>query len=244
MLSPLSFESEYLRRSVIRTAKECSITAIIYDRARMKEARSDSWSSAGKEIDPGRPLLQLCTQYGGSKCADERDKVFGLHGLACRCCQELVPVEYGLPFSQICQALLIHHAAEHSNSGIGLIADSRLFCYRLVITWKRFGARSPALESSSSTEQSSMKETSIKAIGCIRGRIQSISSALYEDTTGNLGKLDLTVPIQEQLAYFETVRETTEDKRLPITTQADLVAPLLRALEHAITVKPNRVSIG
>ena len=242
MLSPLSSKSEHLRRSVIRTAKECSIPAIIYDRAQMKEAAAEGWSSTGKEIEPGRPLLQLCTQYGGSKCADERDKVFGLHGFARRCCQELVPVDYGLPFAQICHTLLIHHAAEHSGMGIGLIADSRLFCHQLGITSKRFGVPGPAPEAPSSTEQASMKEPSIKAIGCVRGRIQSISSALYENTTGNLEKLDLTSPIQEQLAYFETVRETTEEKRLPITTQADLVVPLPRVSEHPITVKPNKVS--
>lgn len=70
------------RNLSVRVTQTCPIPNIIHDRSRMKEGQTVGWWTAGKQRDPGRPLLQLCAQYGEAKCANKRDKIFSLRGFA------------------------------------------------------------------------------------------------------------------------------------------------------------------
>ena len=64
-----------------------------------------------------RPLLDIFLEYQRAECADKRDKVFGLHTLAPRCCKEAVPVDYSLSMTEIVAQLCQHHLDAHSVLG-------------------------------------------------------------------------------------------------------------------------------
>ena len=60
-----------------------------------------------------RLLLALCLDYKWSACEDLRDRVFGFHNFATKCCREAVPVDYSLHISEISGRLVEHHEQEH-----------------------------------------------------------------------------------------------------------------------------------
>jgi hypothetical protein len=69
-------------------------------------------------------LLHLCSDHGEAKCVDPRDKIFGMHALAEKCCTDAVPVDYSLSLFQISTRVLCHHALSHNNQ-LELVSESR-----------------------------------------------------------------------------------------------------------------------
>lgn len=64
-------------------------------------------------------IFDLCLRYTEAKCAEPRDKIFGLIGIAADCCKDAVAVDYSLSMYEICGMVLEHHTTIH-------IADSFL----------------------------------------------------------------------------------------------------------------------
>jgi hypothetical protein len=61
-----------------------------------------------------RPLVELCIDFGSSRCEDRRDKVFGLQASTMACCREAVEVNYSASISEISWRLLSHHSCDHA----------------------------------------------------------------------------------------------------------------------------------
>ncbi|PMD37910.1 hypothetical protein L207DRAFT_584832 [Hyaloscypha variabilis F] len=65
--------------------------------------------------DSSHSLLHLCSDHGAAICVDPRDKIFGLHALAEKCCTDAVPVDYSLSLFQLSTRVLFHHGLSHRN---------------------------------------------------------------------------------------------------------------------------------
>ncbi|KAN0103374.1 hypothetical protein V8E51_011687 [Hyaloscypha variabilis] len=88
--------------------------------------RSTETMIANDFDDPGHCLLNLCCVRGQAYCVDPRDKIFGLHALAQKCCADAVPVDYSLSLFQVSTKVLSHHAFSHSNPG-KIVSESYKF---------------------------------------------------------------------------------------------------------------------
>jgi len=90
-------------------------------------------------------MLHLCILHGIAECEDPRDKVYGLHSLANKCCKLAVPVDYSLVPNELFKRLLIHHLDQgpgHLPRGIHsfptdafqlqMISDVQMFQQRLL----------------------------------------------------------------------------------------------------------------
>jgi hypothetical protein len=54
------------------------------------------------------PLFVLFSEFSESECEDQRDKIYGLHGLASSCCRAAIPIDYSLPWPIILTRLIRH----------------------------------------------------------------------------------------------------------------------------------------
>lgn len=55
----------------------------------------------------------ICANYGNSKCAEPKDRVFGFYSLAEDCCKNAISIDYSIPWSQICNAVFMHYTFAH-----------------------------------------------------------------------------------------------------------------------------------
>jgi len=101
------FIDEYMEErpypKVIYDLRESTVHRLVRER----DARNTTGASYT------RLLLALCLDYKWSACEDLRDRVFGFHSLATKCCREAVPVDYSLHISEISWRLVEHHEQEH-----------------------------------------------------------------------------------------------------------------------------------
>lgn len=67
-----------------------------------------------KNNDDLIPLLDVVDLFKGSKCFDERDKIFGLRSLSPTCCRDAVPTDYSMTVEDVINALLAHNEVDHS----------------------------------------------------------------------------------------------------------------------------------
>jgi hypothetical protein len=81
-----------------------------------------------------RSILQLCSIYGKAKCEDQRDKIFGLLGIASSCCSKDIRVDYSSTLPELAQAVLLHHIHEHQNGVLETLESSIDFHHSLAIT--------------------------------------------------------------------------------------------------------------
>ncbi|KAE9369770.1 hypothetical protein N431DRAFT_469656 [Stipitochalara longipes BDJ] len=68
---------------------------------------------AGNPSTSSLSLSYLCWLHGKAECEKILDKVFGLWGLAPRCCQQAVPVDYSSTFNEVMQKLWDHGITAH-----------------------------------------------------------------------------------------------------------------------------------
>ncbi|PMD45975.1 HET-domain-containing protein [Hyaloscypha variabilis F] len=73
------------------------------------ERRNLEAQGEGKEF-----LGLICANFGNSKCAEPKDRVFGFYGLAHDCCKNTITVDYSIPWFQICNAVFMHYIFAHS----------------------------------------------------------------------------------------------------------------------------------
>ncbi|KAE8450760.1 hypothetical protein EG329_005673 [Mollisiaceae sp. DMI_Dod_QoI] len=60
-------------------------------------------------------LVEIMQETSVAKCADRRDKVFGLLNLCFRCCRDAIRPDYSKSLAHICESILEHHITWHSN---------------------------------------------------------------------------------------------------------------------------------
>lgn len=60
-----------------------------------------------------RPILSLIIDHATARCSDDRDKVFGLAGLAMDCCAKAIEISYSVTFVELCDQVLTHHLVYH-----------------------------------------------------------------------------------------------------------------------------------
>lgn len=58
-------------------------------------------------------LLFLMEIHSQARCADVRDKIYGLHSFAPWCCREAIPVDYSCSAYELCARLLKHEVLNH-----------------------------------------------------------------------------------------------------------------------------------
>jgi hypothetical protein len=94
-----------------------------------------SYLLRGEELeDSFRPLLHLCLDYSGADCVEPRDKIFGLHSFASKCCRDAAPINYSLSLFQIATSLLAHHMSSHKSSNMDIMSESEKFHQCLHLT--------------------------------------------------------------------------------------------------------------
>lgn len=64
------------------------------------------------QLDESR-LYDLCLRFVEAKCEDHRDKIFGLLGIAAKCCRNAVLVNYSLSAYEVCGGVLQHYFLAH-----------------------------------------------------------------------------------------------------------------------------------
>jgi hypothetical protein len=74
--------------------------------------------------DATRSILQLCSLYGKASCEDQRDKIFGLLGIASPCCSAAIEVDYSSTLSEVAQAVLLHHIHGHEEGDPSTLENS------------------------------------------------------------------------------------------------------------------------
>ena len=77
-------------------------------------------------------LFKLVQIHKSAKCADLRDKVFGLMGMCSQCCNENVIVDYQKPLIEICRMMLKHHLSGPRTHDLSLRNDSSVDLSTLV----------------------------------------------------------------------------------------------------------------
>jgi hypothetical protein len=80
-------------------------------------------------------ILEVFEQNSTAECQYSHDMVFGLLSITWDCCQNWVPVDYGIPVSQICYSVLEHHAVLHHS-----FTDDDLLLRRSQRLHQRLGA--------------------------------------------------------------------------------------------------------
>lgn len=81
-----------------------------------------------------RSILQLCSIYRNAKCEDQRDKIFGLLGIASSCCSRAIQVDYSSTLPELAQAVLLHHIHEHQDGALEALEGYIDFHHSLAIT--------------------------------------------------------------------------------------------------------------
>lgn len=67
---------------------------------------------------PRLPLIELSTMFQNFICADSRDHVFALLGLAKSCCRTATAVDYALSKTEVFASMLLHHMSAHTDLSI------------------------------------------------------------------------------------------------------------------------------
>lgn len=120
--------------------------------------------------DPNTPLLSLMQTYRDAKCADIRDKLFGLHSIALSCCRKSVPIDYTRSTYNLCGMILAHHFYHHSKDGATIVSQSEDLHRRL---------RGQTLESTAECPHFDREETNfIEVAGRLRGVAYFVSGPL------------------------------------------------------------------
>jgi hypothetical protein len=81
-----------------------------------------------------RSILQLCSIYRKAKCEEQRDKIFGLLGIASSCCSRAIQVDYSSTLPELAQAVLLHHIHEHQDGALETLQRYIDFHHSLAIT--------------------------------------------------------------------------------------------------------------
>lgn len=58
-------------------------------------------------------LANQFLMYGEAKCADVRDRIFGLLGISPQCCRDSIPVDYSLSTIDLALSVIAHDESEH-----------------------------------------------------------------------------------------------------------------------------------
>ncbi|KAL5319154.1 hypothetical protein ACEPPN_012203 [Leptodophora sp. 'Broadleaf-Isolate-01'] len=192
-----------------------------------------------------RPLLDLCATYGDAICHDKRDKIFGLHSFARRCCIDAVPVDYSLSFARVACLLIQHHTQEHSvHKEVQIVADVHLFHHKLGITFTDCQQAISDLHQSSPDWAVSLERHGSNAIGSIRGRISYTSPPLNQGVSQRrLEAPNLSGALIEQLKFLNPNHTEWYDRRpRQCTRQLDLIYSItdcLQPVTHPLIARPQ-----
>jgi hypothetical protein len=106
-----SWQLVHERMGLLQTMRESMAFSLIMGR----RFAGEDLELPGSMHRSSRSVFQLCSIYGTAKCEDQRDKIFGLLGIASPCCSDAIQVDYSAPLSQIAEAVLRHHIYEHQD---------------------------------------------------------------------------------------------------------------------------------
>lgn len=103
---------------------ELPVTKILWQRANRWQPEPVANSS----------LASLMIEHLSARCADTRDKAFGLESLAYQCCQTAVSVDYSVPLCVLSRQVLEHEIQAHKLDPAGIMKSARLIssslCFR------------------------------------------------------------------------------------------------------------------
>jgi len=136
-------------------------------------------------------LLCLLWIHKDAKCADVRDKVFGIHSFAPACCRLCIPVDYSCSAYTLCRKLLEHDIQFHSegrcNAGRDRLVRRSLDIHGLIVrgalnqlySKNSFPVGSPDLETELQEGISSPQTLSpIEVLGNELGRVTYVTAPL------------------------------------------------------------------
>jgi Heterokaryon incompatibility protein (HET) len=168
-------------------------------------------------VSQTRPLFELLITYQEAMCVDSRDKVFGLHSLAARCCQEAVAIDYSKSAFTVCRELLqhyflVHHAQSDSlvlNTDCSDVVERSYLAHKILC---KFGddAHNPSVYLSRDLPKFGTRDLKlIRATGNIRGEIChttiSLDSLLESDLSQvfySKNKPSLSIALVNSIDYI------------------------------------------
>jgi hypothetical protein len=106
---------DYARDNIILHSHIDQNSSLEMDPGFSTVVRSQAMSIVHRRSLRRRPrlLVDLCKEFGSSKCEGRWDKVFGLRAFALDCCRDAVPVDYAISLAEISWTLLFHNASKH-----------------------------------------------------------------------------------------------------------------------------------
>ncbi|PMD41648.1 hypothetical protein L207DRAFT_511468 [Hyaloscypha variabilis F] len=114
-----------------------AIIAKVVDSAAMKICRQRRAHVESGPVTELPSLMSLLWIHKDAKCADVRDKVFGIHSFAPVCCRSCVPVDYSYSAYTLCRKLLEHDIQFHSegrrNGGRDMLVRRSLNLHGLLV---------------------------------------------------------------------------------------------------------------
>jgi hypothetical protein len=186
-------------------------------------------------------LFQLYFDYKEAECADQRDKVFGLHSLGFACCRQAVPIDYTSSWPRILGMLQHHETYLHGSIFKRLISgpsntavhEFREF-YQESIAMTRYSAdKSPSSTKNFeifANEVLDSRRRDFLIGGYARGRICYVSGSLKDYHSGTFPKpSDLTPMVKLQLKYIWDQK----DRWRFCQTQARSEIDIVRQVTHA-----------
>jgi len=210
------------KRTIIKTIKNCTAESLVMD----WKSKDRQPFSLGKGAYAPRPLIELCAEYGGAKCENQLDKVFGLLGITLSCCVGAVPVDYHLSLTEISQKVLLHQFKGHPRdphkipNRPNVLAE---FQTQLEINPMDFLSQILDLLES---RRIGHKIASIER-GHESGYISYISPRLYSglDVLKILNP-NLMPKLYQQIGLLNTLQRNKDGQFPPLTKEADFALPL------------------
>lgn len=168
-------------------------------------------------------LLHLCSDHGEAKCVDPRDKIFGLHALAQKCCTDAVPVDYSLSLFQISTAVLSHHGLSHNNP-LELVSESRKFHDAIGLSPDHTSNETTKAPAAGLTLEKHYDQPLLSVCGNYSSHISFVNPMSQEETSLNpLPKL--LYEIWDNLYRIGKQLKQSSTTCVQITAQLDLVFP-------------------
>lgn len=170
-----------------------------------------------------RPLFSLFVDYGHAECEDQRDRIFGILGLATPCCRAAIPVDYSLCWSKILGRLVEHQILNHHSIPRSFKSHDHAWTVSQLRTFYLDAARSPSLRRPSmetideletfvKSFENWREDQEIQVAGHLRGRVLYISPALTTDFSQECQPLPTLSPmLHHHLNYM--CRERPEISR-------------------------------
>jgi hypothetical protein len=172
----------------------------------------------------GHSLLHLCSDHGAANCIDPRDKIFGLHALAQKCCTDAVPVDYSSSLFQISTRVLSHHGLSHSNP-YKLVGESRNFHDVLGLSPDHSSNETAKPPAAGLTLEEHYDHHLCFVSFKYSGRISFVNSMSQEKTTLNPPP-DLSDKLWGSLYKIGKQLKQSSTSCAQISTQLDLVFPI------------------